>query len=128
MLARESKEDVDMIDGDNFEEEDSQVKGMSEMGYDSPGDSVLGGTNKGFSRGQGVDGMPNGIMENGQGSQEVPPTVNQSQHASGSARIVPGDGEEIFPEAATVPGMHEFVDSQVICAKCSFMTVVHHTN
>ena len=113
MLAREPKEDepVDMIDGDDFEEEDSQVKGMSETGFDSPGDSVLGGTNKGFSQEQSVDGMPNGIMENEQGIQEVPPTANQSQHASGSARIVADGGEEIFPEDAAVPGMHEFVDS-----------------
>ena len=106
LLAREPKEDepVDMIDGENFEEEDSQVKELSEMGFDSPEDSVLGGTNKGFSQGQSVDGMPNGIMENGQGNQEVPTTVN---HASGSARIVADGGDEIFPEAATVPGVHD---------------------
>lgn len=108
------EEPVDMIDGDNLEEEDSQVKGMSEVGYNSPGDSFQGGTNKGFSWGQSVDGMPNGTMENGQGIQEVPPTVNQSHRASGSARVV-ADGDEIFPEVnedvAAVPGMHEFVDS-----------------
>ena len=135
LLAREPKEDepVDMIDGDNFEEEDSQVKGLSEMGFDSPGDSVLGGTSKGFSQGQSVDGIPNGIMENGQGNQEVPTTVNQSQHASGSARIVADGGEEIFPEAATVPGVHRFVDSSEVEITCShrsnsvrFITMTDH--
>ena len=114
LLAREPKEDepVDMIDGENFEEEDSQVKGLSEMGFDSPGDSVLGGTSNSFSQGQSVDGIPNGIMENGQGSQEVPSTVNQSQQASGSA----DGGEEIFPEAATVPGVHKTHQRSKLCA------------
>ena len=119
-------EPVDMIDGDNLEEEDSQVKGMSEMAYDSPGDSFQGGTNKGFPQGQSVDGMPNGTMENGQGIQEVPPTANQSHHPSGSARVV-ADGDEIFPEVdedvAAVPGMSEFT-KKMVCTQCSCTTAL----
>ena len=77
-------EPVEMADGNHSEEEDSELLKLIGSKYDSHGESLQSDTGTDYSREQSVDGIFNGFMEKGEGSQQVP-SANRSRHTSCSS-------------------------------------------
>jgi len=130
-LARESMRDepAEMADGNHSEEEDSELLKLIGSKHDSHGESLQSDTGTDYSREQSVDGIFNGFMEKGEGSQQVP-SANRSRHTSCSSigpsiQII---SDEFVDEGEIIPELNAEEATDVSCMYCCLVTATLNRN